>query len=118
MLIPNMHFEESGKQSKLVETAKKYIDSHPLAAVGEVAQACTTSESALYLCFRKHSDVSINEYKNHVRLEAAKALIISTDTPIEEISQRLGYSSSSYFRKCFGAYFKTTPRDMRSKHSV
>ena len=111
------HTVESG-QSKLVSRAKQYLVNNPCCTVAEVARALTVSESALYAAFKKHSDISINSFRNTALMERAKALITSTDKSIEDISDMLNISSASYFRKLFRAHFGLTPKQMRKMHGI
>lgn len=117
-LIPNMTSDSKNKNEILVSDAKKYISQNPKVKISEIARALAVSESALYLAFKTSSDMSINEYKNSVIMESARDMLISSDISIEEISKRLSFSSSSYFRKCFRSYFGTTPKELRKKSGV
>jgi len=115
MLLPKMAYKTKSKQSELVDTVKRFIASNPDCTVSEIAKKCAVSESTLYSTFKKHSSQSINELKKSAAMEKAKELLISTDYPIEEISRRLHFSSSSYFRKCFKEYFGSSPRELRKR---
>lgn len=118
MLIPRMVHGSMGKQSELVEKVRRLIALDPYRTVSELAKECTVSESTLYSTFKKHSRESIGEIRKGLLLEKAKELLVSTDTPIEEISARLRFSSSSYFRKCFKEHFGASPREMRQKEGL
>ena len=116
--LPKMKRASSSKSSELVIKVKKYISEHPKETVKEVAKIFTVSESGLYSLFKKHSDVSINDYRERCVMRAAREKLISSDTPIEEISESLSFSSSSYFRKRFKSYFGISPREYRKKEGV
>jgi len=118
MLIPNMVYRTQNKQLEIIEKAKHLIAVDPTLKVREIARMCAVSESALYSSFKKYSEQSINELKTGVMMKKAEALVVSTDHPIEEISRRLGFSSSSYFRKCFKDHFGMSPREMRKKSGM
>lgn len=117
-LMPNMLSTSKNKNEILIENAKKFIMSNINANVADIAKAMAVSESALYLAFRKHSSVSINEFRMSVILERAKDLLISTNISIEELCRRLAFSSSSYFRKCFKSYFGKSPKQIRNNYGV
>ncbi len=112
-LMPNMAYHFESKQATLIDIAEREITENPKITVRELAQKCAVSESSLYFAFKNHKGKTINQIKQSVIMQRAKELLIYTDYPIEDISSRLGFSSSSYFRKCFKAHFGTTPRDMR-----
>ena len=86
--------------------------------VEQLAKKCAVSQSALYSAFKKHSDKSIQQIKKESSMEAAKALLLSSDVSVEEISQRLGFCSGTYFRKCFKDFYGFSPRAMRARFKI
>lgn len=118
MLLPKMVYRTKGKQNALVERAKRYIAANPTAAVRDIARECAISESALYAAFAANSDKSINSFKKETLLKKARELLISTDLSVEEISRRLNFSSSAYFRECFKQYFSISPREARKTGGI
>jgi AraC-like DNA-binding protein len=118
LLLPKMSVSECDRHTRLLQSAKEYLTSSPYSSAAELARACSVSESTIYSVFRKHSDMSINEYKISIIMERAKDMLISTDIPIEEISERLHFSSTSYFRKQFKQHFGTSPRHMRKSYKI
>lgn len=117
-LIPNMVHTSVCRSREIVEQTKNYLLTHPFAKNSELAKNCAVSEAALYAAFQKSSDLTPNHLRSNMLLEKAKDLLISTDKPIEYISDTLGYSSASYFRKKFKDYFSLTPKEMRSRHRI
>ena len=115
MLMPNMVYTVKSKQDTIIDTVRRLIASDPSCSVQKIAKECNLSESALYSTFKKHSDKSINDIRRSVVMERAKELLISTDIPIEMISQQLHFSSSSYFRKRFKEHFGASPREIRMR---
>ena len=112
-LLPKMKTVHKCQRKLTVESVKRYLEKDPYVSTQELCEKFALSESALYLAFKTYSDKSINEYRSFVIMERAKDLLISTDMPIEVISERLKFSSSSYFRKKFQSEFGTSPRAMR-----
>ena len=49
------------------------------------------------------------------RLKAAQHLLASTDLTVAEVSYQVGFSSPSYFAKCYKEYFGEMPNDTRSR---
>lgn len=117
LLIPSMTHSIC-RTKEIVNQTKKYLINHPFATVKELAKNCAVSEAALYSAFQKSSDITLNELRNRLLLEKAKDLLISTDKSVEYISDLLGFSSTSYFRKKFKSYFNVTPREMRKKYRI
>lgn len=111
--IPAMERRERGEVSPLVRRVEAYLQNHPFAKTATVAKAMAVSEPSLYNAFRKASDVSLNEMRNRIIAEKARDLLITTDRSVEEISDLLGFSSTSYFRKSLRRHFDMTPREIR-----
>ena len=118
LLIPLMKCRNMCRSKEIVERAKEYLTNNPYAPPREIAKSCAISESALYDAFKKSSDVSLNRLKNNMRLEMSRELLITTDKPIEYISDFLKFSSPSYFRKNFRKYFNMTPTQMRKSRRI
>ncbi len=100
------------KQSVL-DLAANFIVRKPDCKISEVAEYCHVSESALYALFSKRANITPAHFKLYVKLERAVNYLISTDLPIEEISNLCGFSSSSYFRKKLYTAYQKTPSEIR-----
>jgi signal transduction histidine kinase/ligand-binding sensor domain-containing protein/DNA-binding response OmpR family regulator len=59
------------------------------------------SRSQLYRKIKTLTGVSVNEFIRNVRLEKAKLLIEQGNNNINEISYKVGFTSPSYFTKCY-----------------
>jgi signal transduction histidine kinase/ligand-binding sensor domain-containing protein/DNA-binding response OmpR family regulator len=59
------------------------------------------SRTQLYRKIKTLTGVSVNEFIRNVRLEKAKELIALGNNTMNEISYKVGFSSPSYFTKCF-----------------
>jgi len=67
------------------------------------------SRSQLYRKIKTLTGVSVNEFIRNTRLEKAKELIELGNDNINEISYKVGFSSPSYFTKCFKEKFGYLP---------
>lgn len=117
-LLPMMNCAARCRTKEIVSLSQQYLTLHPNATSAELAKNCAVSEAALYSAFRKASNTTPNELKGRMLLDRAKEMLIETDKPIEHISDTLGFSSASYFRKKFKQYFGITPREMRKSHGI
>lgn len=113
-----MRTSNKDKHKEFVIKVKRYIKSHPTESICAIAKKFAVSESGLYLTFKKYSEQTISEYRNQTVMETAENLLTSTDMPIGEISDSLGFSSDSYFRKKFKAHFGISAREMRKKNCI
>lgn len=110
VLAPNVN---DGKHT-LLERAMNFIVRKPDCKIRDVADHCHVSESGLYALFSERADFTPAQFKLRVKLERAVNYLVSTDIPIEEISDLCGFSSSSYFRKKLFSVYKKTPTEIRS----
>ena len=53
------------------------------------------------------------EEKHRIQIELATSLLEATDLSVEEISDRLGFSSPAYFRAVLRKNGGKSPRDIR-----
>jgi signal transduction histidine kinase/DNA-binding response OmpR family regulator len=70
-------------------------------SVEDLASKVFLSRSQLYRKVKTLTGVSVNEFIRNVRLEKAKELIELGNDNITEISYKVGFSSPSYFTKCY-----------------
>lgn len=117
-LLPAMERRERGEASPLVRRVEAYLQQHPFAKTETLAKKMAVSVPSLYNAFRKTSDTSLNEMRNRIIAEKARDLLITTDRSVEEISDLLGFSSTSYFRKSLRRHFDMTPREIRRTFKI
>lgn len=79
-------------------------------SIDTIARQMCMSKSNFYRKFHSISGTSPNEYLKNYRLEKA-AQMIQDGTRINEAAMAMGYSSASYFAKCFLAKFGVLPKD-------
>lgn len=118
ILMPLMKSKSLSRSTQIVNDAIKFLSENPNAKVSEIAMHCMVSEAYLYVAFQKSYDITLNQTRNRIILEKAKDMLITTDKPIEYISDFLNFSSASYFRKKFKNYFNMQPKEMRNKYRI
>lgn len=84
-------------------------------SVETLATEFSMSRSKLYRKIKVLTGSSANEFVRKIRLEKAKELIEHSDLTFSEIGYNVGFSSHSYFTKCFKLYFGITPKEMRKE---
>ena len=52
------------------------------------------------------------------RLKTAQQLLLSSDLTVAEITYQVGFTSPSYFTKCYKEYFGENPNDTRSRNKI
>ena len=97
--------------SREIEAAVKYIHLHLHVPVTleETAEAAGISASYLSRLFKKETGMSIVDYIQKERIEAACNMLTYSDYTAAQISEYLCFSTQSYFIKIFRKYTGTTP---------
>jgi signal transduction histidine kinase/DNA-binding response OmpR family regulator len=88
--------------------------------VDEIGQRLGLSRVQLYRKIKSLTNYAPNELIRTIRLKAAEQFMLSTDKTISEIAYDTGFSSPSYFAKCFKEYFNESPTEYtkRIKNSL
>ena len=70
-------------------------------SIRNISKSINVSKSVLYKRFQACFHCTVSEYINMRRIEKSIELLTKTELSIEEISQRVGFSSTSYYTKTF-----------------
>lgn len=105
--------EENGIEHVL-QYIKENID-NPNLGVAMIGEKMGISPAALGRLFHDNAGKTISEYIGSVRHEHIKMLLISTDQPVSEIAQQMGYSQTSSFIRRFKSMEGITPGEYRQK---
>lgn len=73
------------------------------------------SVSYLSRQFRRYTGKTVITYLNELRVQAAQALLIQTDEPVETIAERAGFESPKYFSRIFRAKMGISPKSYRAQ---
>ncbi len=84
-------------------------------SVDDVVTAAEISKAHLQRTFFKYEGCTIVEAINRLRLDKAKSLLLSSDIPIVEIANEVGFSSRQYFSGLFTRAIGVSPAEYR-KH--
>ena len=88
-----------------------HIDSE--LSIDEIARHAHLSAGHLRTLFKKETGKTIGDYITEMRIAESKRLLQSTFLKINEISERVGYSSGRYFSQVFYKQTGTFPSDFR-----
>lgn len=98
---------------KLGETiVKKPSKSYTL---NQLSKESGLSQAKLQNGFKFLYTRTVTEYIRHVRLEAARELISTTDLNISQIVYTIGFTSRSYFSKIFKEKYGVTPNEFKKQ---
>ncbi|MFB5662343.1 helix-turn-helix domain-containing protein [Alteribacillus sp. HJP-4] len=98
-----------------VSKAVNYIELHYNEAVGveEIAAAAGLSKYYFIQRFRESTGTTPTQYMTKLRIEKAVELLRSTNFPIHEIAEKVGYSNANYFNKVFRKMVGTSAGQLR-----
>jgi transcriptional regulator GlxA family with amidase domain len=83
--------------------------------IADAARICAMSKVNFMRFFKKVSGQSFLNYLIRYRIARAQSLLSTTDTPIAEISVRLGFCSQSHFGRSFHTLVGLTPLAYRRR---
>ena len=79
--------------------------------VEELGKEMGLSRVQLYRKLKSLTNYSPNELLRHMRLKKAYSLLTSSEMSISEIAYEVGFSSPSYFTKCYKEQFNESPTE-------
>ena len=79
--------------------------------VNDIAEALNMSRATLYRRMKTVTDLPPGDFIKLCRLKKAAQLLGEGGRPVSEVATAVGFSSTSYFSKCFTAQFGVSPKD-------
>ncbi len=83
-----------------------------------VCEKSGLSSKQLYRLLKKYIGVSPVDHIRQIRMKKAGMLLQQNKFTVAEVMYMVGFSSSSYFAKCFQAHFDCTPSQYVEKNSL
>lgn len=102
----------------LTETIKRYIREHlddPGLNRQQIADNIHINPDYMSHLFHKKAGISLVGYINEQRMNTAKKLLATTSLTLQQISERVGFSNSSYFHRQFKKSVGITPQQYRTE---
>lgn len=110
-----VHLKE-GQSNSFVEKLKSITEEN----IGNEDFNLDIAASMLYISpnylrqmFKKVTGETFIEYLTNQRMKKAAELLRDNSLKISDITEQVGYSSQSYFTKCFKKYYNVTPTEYR-----
>lgn len=103
----------------IIELVKRYVDEqmHKSITLKEISRILHFNCAYLGQKFKRHENMTFNEYLLQQRMEKAKKLLLETDMKIYEIAHKVGYSEVDWFYKKFREYTGKSANEFRKKPS-
>lgn len=89
---------------------------HSRITVEELAELVSLHPSYLSRLFKKETGVSVSEYIQQLKIDAAQNMLLYSDFSPSRISSILAFPDQSYFTQVFKKYTGVTPRKFQSMH--
>ena len=118
LLEPILELTPSNRYVATYEKLLMLMRENPHLSIPEYADRCQISESLLYHYIKRSYGKTPNQLRQEILCEKAAQLLFTTSYTIEEICDKLGFSSAAYFRKVFQSVYHTSPSQMRKKENI
>lgn len=108
-----IQYKNSNQDRLMFEKAAKKLTENFEVSVDSISKELHISRSAFQKKFINYFGMSPVEYRTEKRLKKAEILLKTTDLPIKELSDSLGFYDTAYFYKTFKKAFAITPNEYR-----
>lgn len=112
------HLKQGGRQNRVIETVKAFIDKHfkEELELNRLAETVFLTPSYLSKLFKTEMGETITDYIISVRIEQAKERL-RQDNGLKtyEIGEQVGYPDPAYFNKVFKKIVGMTPKEYRER---
>jgi len=88
--------------------------SDPNLNVESLSSELYLSRSQFYRKIKTLTGQTANQFLRNIRLQKAKQILESGSTNVSEVCYKVGFSSPSYFTKCFKMYFGILPKEVNT----
>ncbi|MCD4676917.1 MAG: helix-turn-helix domain-containing protein, partial [Desulfobacula sp.] len=109
--MPVFNSNENDFLSKITEIIEENISDNQF-GVSMLAREVGMSRSNLLRKIKKLTKISVSQFINQVRLKNAMDMLKQTSVTVSEVSYEVGFSSTSYFIKCFRDYYGYPPGEV------
>lgn len=116
-LLPHMQKESPDYKQDIVDKARCYMISHDVFSISDVAKYCSVSESSFYSIYKEVTGTTPQDIKNSIRIQKCCDMLTADGLSVEQVSEKMGFSSSSYFRKVFKKYTGFSPSRIKQSKS-
>ncbi|OPA74012.1 DNA-binding response regulator [Paenibacillus selenitireducens] len=113
--IDSMKDRFTDKNQKLVHQVSSIIQQtyHEQITITSLSSQVYLSPNYLRSIFKEKTGVTIHDYLTRIRLEKAKEMLSDPSLKVQDIAQKVGYESTSYFISLFLKSQGVTPNEYR-----
>lgn len=99
--------------SMLLSYVENHIDTN--LSLQEICRELSLDYKYASNCFKKDTGLGFNKYLTAQKMEVAKKELETTETPIQTISENLGFNNAYYFTRTFKHTFGLSPTEYRKR---
>jgi len=110
-----MTYREAEKNEAILDKALEFMENNIQCSVTDISRFCNRSETAVYNIFKEKLGMTPVKIKHKILCRKACELLSGTDLSVENISEKLGFSSPIYFRKILKQEMGKTPSQIRKE---
>lgn len=112
--------KQSGERSdRIIERLILLMNEDHTCCISDYAEKCGVSEGLLYLYCKTKLKKTPNRLRQEIACRKAIELLCTTNFSVENICEKCGFSSTSYFRKVLASVSGKTPTEIRKNtHSI
>lgn len=99
--------------SVVVQHMKEFYNSN--LTLSDYAEMCNLSKFHFTRVFKQAVGVSPLEYRRQICLEHAAEMMRDEYASVEEVAEKVGYSSASYFSSAFKHKYGVSPKQYQKK---
>ena len=114
--MQDSNFMENDFLAKVSEIVEENLGNEKF-GVSELAGEIGMSRSNLLRKIKKLTKLSVSQFIRQVRLKNAMEMLRQGSHNVSEVSYKVGFSSTSYFIKCFREYYGFPPGEVGNRES-
>ena len=108
------------QDEKFINNLQEFINKHlsdPELSIEMLSGELGLSRAQLFRKVKAKLGVSPVDLIRQIRMQKAQQMFRRTDLSVSEVAYSVGFSSSSYFSKCYKDYFGVAPKQLRQDKS-
>lgn len=109
--------QQNVEMNHVLDFVNKYINEHidEDISVNRLAELVYLNPSYFSRFYKQNTGMTVTNYIAEIKLEKAKKMLKDSNLKINQIAQKLGFDSASYFIRFFKKYVKYSPQEYRDK---
>ena len=115
--MPDSNSRENDFIRRIIEIIEENISNEQF-GVSELAHQIGMSRSNLLRKIKKLTKLSVSQFISQVRLKGAMEMLKQQSFTVSEVSYRVGFSSTSYFIKCFREFYGYPPGEVGKRDLI